>query len=353
MTQKFPVSEVVSFVNSILVRKGLRNDLAKCTAEVLVESDLLGHRTHGLALLKTYIEKIDEGSMSTDGEISILSDFGSAFSWDGNKLPGAFVLKRAMEEAIARTNEYPVVTATISECFHIGCLQAYLFPAIENGMMAIITATDPESRSVAPYGGTKGVLTTNPIAFGIPTMGDPILVDICTSLVSNAAVRQHQANGTRFSSNCLLSSEGVPTNDPNVLNTTPPGTILPIGGAEYGYKGFALGLFVEATALALSGYNRTVKHELFREGVFLQLINPEKFAGGGSFQQAMTALSDECRASGVAVAGSPSVRMPGERALELRKEQLMHGLDLPPNVVDELSRCGNALGIELPRPSFI
>lgn len=323
----------------LLRAAGLAVEKADAVADKLVESDLLGHRTHGLAMLPVYLERLANGQIATAGDIDVVSDTGATFAWAAHRLPGAWVMSRAIAQATERIDAQPVVTATIAECSHIGCLQAYLEAIGRRKLLALLMVTDPGVASVAPFGGIDPVLTSNPIAACIPTLGDPILIDQTTSVVSNGAIAQHA--GGRLPGRWLLDAEGRATDDPAALKD---GTIMPLGGEEFGFKGYGFGLMVEAFALALSGYARNETRLRGGQGVFLQLIDPAHFAGQGTFLAATTDLADRCRNSRPAAAGRP-VRLPGERALRDKATGMERGVAVDEKVRAQLDVWAVRLGL--------
>src|SRR2546426_526619 len=113
-------------------------------------------------------------------------------------------------------------------------------PATARGLMITIASSDPADASVAPFGGRKAVFTPDPVAVGIPTDGDPILVDISASITTNGMSNRLRREGKRFPGAWAIDAAGRETDDPAALYADPPGTILPIGGAGYGHKGYGL-----------------------------------------------------------------------------------------------------------------
>src|SRR5690349_16640528 len=157
------------FGESLLVASGLAADRARDVAEVLLEGDLLGHTTHGFALLPAYLDSLKQNGMARDGEPTVVVDADASLTWDGNYLPGPWLVRRAIEEARQRLARHPVVTVVIRRSHHIGCLQAYLKPVTDAGLFMLLTCSDPQSRAVAPHGGAAPRYSPNPIAVGIPT----------------------------------------------------------------------------------------------------------------------------------------------------------------------------------------
>lgn len=321
----------------LLVAAGLLREHADAVAGILVESDLLGHRTHGLAMLPVYLDRLADGRIATRGEIETVDDSGATFAWRVKRLAGAWVMQRAIDLALSRVETHPVVTATVANCSHIGCLQAYLEPIGRRGLLALLMVTDPGVISVAPFGGVEPVLTSNPIAVCIPTNTDPILIDQSTSVVSNQAVAQHR--GERLPGQWILNAQGRASDDPADVAT---GTLMPLGGEEFGFKGFGFGLMVEAFALALSGHSRNLTQERGGQGVFLQLIDPRAFAGRDAFLAATTDLVQKCKAS--RPAPGRGVRMPGERALRDKAAHLAAGIPIEDAVVSSLNKWAEKLG---------
>lgn len=329
---RIDASKLRNAAASGLIASGLTAVMAQDVADSLTQADMMGHQTHGLSLLPHYLRELETGGMKKSGDVTVLSDNGASLFWNAHRLPGAWVIRQAVQKMLERSTTEPVVTVSIAECFHIGALQTYLKSVTDKGLICTLSATDPSMRSVAPFGGMEPILTSNPVAYGLPTTGDPILIDLCTSVVSNSAMMTSIQRNENLPGQWLLDNQGNPTDDPQVLKTNPPGTIMPLGGPDFGYKGFALGLMVEAFTLALSGYSRSGERRPFGEGVFIQVLNPEFFAGRAAFEAEMSELAERCRNSEVPTGRHP-VRLPGERALELFREAEKIGVPVSESVL--------------------
>src|SRR5882724_4536447 len=195
---KFDAANLQGFGQSLLMACGLVKDRARDVAEVLLEGDLLGHTTHGFALLPAYLKAIQERAMETVGEPSVIADHGSSLTWDGRYLTGPWLVRRAIAVACTRVAAHPTVTISIRRSHHIGCLQAYLQPVTEAGLVILLCCSDPASRTVTPHGGVAPRFSPNPLAAGIPTNGDPILIDISTASTSNGLCSRLAAAGERL-----------------------------------------------------------------------------------------------------------------------------------------------------------
>jgi LDH2 family malate/lactate/ureidoglycolate dehydrogenase len=349
MTVRYPATALRAFASQLAQRAGLAADRADDIAGILVEGDLMGHTTHGLALLGPYLKSLADGTMSAAGQPQVVADRGAAVTWDGNFLPGPWLVLRAMGVAFARLAEHPVVTIAIRRSHHIGCLAAYLKRATDRGYAMLLLCSDPSVASVAPFGALAGRYTPNPLAFGFPTDRLPVLIDISASTTTNGLVgRLNRAGkGERLGGPWLVDNRGEATDDPAAFLTDPPGAILPLGGMDLGHKGFGLGLLVEALTSALTGYGRADGERRWGASVFIQLIDPAAFGGRDAFARESGWLAEACRTAPVKP-GAPPVRLPGERALQLREQRLAEGVPLHAEIMPALEPWASKLGVAMP-----
>jgi L-lactate dehydrogenase len=296
--------------------------------------------------MPTYLDRLEKNMIARSGTWEVVADRPGVFAWKCERLPGAWVMEKATAELVKRAKQHGVATATIAKCSHIGCLQAYLTPFTDQGLVVFLTCTNPGIYSVAPFGGADAVLTSNPMAYGFPTSGTPVLIDQSTSLASNAFFNGYAARKETLPGRWLLDAQGNATEDPTVLAAKPSGTILPLGGVEFGYKGFGFGIAVEALSLALSGYGRAQKPDAFGQGVFIQALDPAAFAGRDAFLKEMDHLVAACRASRPRP-GVEKVRVPGERALASKADQEKNGVKVSPATLAKLEPWLQKLGITM------
>ena len=345
--KRLPAGALLATARTLLTAAGLPHERAADVADVLLEGDLLGHTTHGLALLPRYLQEIGSGRMTIAGDPRVKSDHGSAFTWDGDYLPGPWLVRRAIGEARRRLAEHPMVTAVIGRSHHIACLQSFLKPVADEGLLIVLACSDPAARWVAPPGAVEPIYSPNPIAAGIPTEGDPILIDISASTTAAAVCVRAAKAGQRLPGPWIVDSAGHPTDDPRPLVEEKSGALYPLGGADLGYKGFALGLLLEAITSALAGHGRHAREARWGCSVFLMLIDPANFGGRNAFAREMSWLADASRAAAVAP-GQAAVRMPGDHALLRRADQLANGVALHPEILPALITCARDLQVEIP-----
>jgi len=347
---RFATAALESFAVSLLAAAGMDGDKARTVARLLVLTDTMGRRTHGLAIVPLYLDEIRNGTMAVTGEPSVVKDAGATLLWDGAYLPGLWLVSRAIDEAALRIARCGVVTVSMRRTHHIGCLAALVKQAADRGLVAIIANSDPSGKRVAPYGGTEPLFTPDPFAIGYPGREHPVLVDLCASITTVSMTRQKFAAGEQFEHPWLLDATGTPTCDPAVLeNAKPQGSLQLVGGQEYGHKGFGLALMVEALSQGLSGHGRRDAPARWGSNVFLQVIDPDFFAGRAAFAEQMDFLSDRCRASRPIDPGEP-VRIPGDQAARGIAAAAHDGVAFDAASWAAIARCARELDVALPTP---
>lgn len=344
MTDRFPAAELTAFAGALLGRAGLEEEKAQTVAEILIEGDLLGHNTHGLALLAGYLTDIEKGAMTRAGEPRVIADFPAAVTWDGNRLPGPWLVRRALDLAVERAQKNGTCSVVIRRSHHIGCLAAYLQTVAERGFLVMLTCSDPAAKGVAPHGGRREVITPNPLAAAWPTGGDPVILDVSMAITTNGLTKRLATEGRRFPGQWLVDGHGQPTDDPAAAFAEPPGAILPMGGIDHGHKGYALGLLVEALTGGLAGHGRADPPEGWGASVFLQVFDPALFGGREEFARQTEHVAAACRATPPRP-GFERVRLPGESGLKRRAEQLAQGVELYPKIMPALLPWAQKLGV--------
>jgi LDH2 family malate/lactate/ureidoglycolate dehydrogenase len=349
MTDRYDPQALTAFAARLFESVGLDEDKARATADILVEGDLMGHTTHGLALLGQYQDEAAAGRMLGTGEPDIVAEAPSGQTWDGRRLPGPWLVLRAAEWATARAAETGIAAVSIRRSCHIGCLAAYLHRFASRGHFLLIASSDPAVASVAPFGGTRRVFTPDPLAAGWPSPGGPVVIGVSMSITTNGMTNRLRNEGRQFEHEVLLDAEGRPTRDPSVFFAEPAGTLLPLGGVEAGHKGFGLALMVEALTAALGGYGRADAPAHWGACVFVLAIDPARFGGLAAFTRETGWMADAVH-SNPPVPGGARPRLPGERALALRAEHLAHGVALHPSIPPVLAERARRAGLAAPAP---
>jgi len=344
---RFSRDTLKALAHELLARGGLEATMADVVAELLIRTDELGVTTHGISMVPYYLPELKAGSMTAAGTHEVVRDNKVTMVWDGNYLPGHWLMSQAIDTCTARAREYGMAALAIRRSHHIGCLSTLTRIAAQRGFVCYIATSDPSGNWVAPFGGTEPLLTPNPWAVGYPGDGHPVLIDTCASITTVSKVREHVNEGTRFEHPWMLDAEGRATTDPGVVNATPKGSILPVGGMDHGHKGYAMGLMVEMLTQALAGHGRAEAPTRWGGNVFLQVLDPDAFGGSEAFLREVGALNAACR-SNRPLPGMPAVRVPGDRAADNAARSQAEGVRLPDEVWTRVAASAAELDVALP-----
>jgi LDH2 family malate/lactate/ureidoglycolate dehydrogenase len=349
---RYRADALIDYAQALLQRAGLEAGMADVVGRTLVEGDLLGHDTHGLNLLAGYVKEIESGGMARDGAPTVLSDRPAAVLWDGNRLPGPWLMEQGLNLLLPRAHELGTATLVIRRSHHIACLAVYLLRALQENMLMVLACSDPNTASVAPFGGTQAVFTPNPLALGFPLTAasdgsaSGVMVDISASITTNGMSNRKRAAGQTFAEDWLIDATGKPTNQPQVLFDTPPGTLLPVGGVSHGHKGYGMALLVEALTAGMAGHGRADPAEGWGATVHITLHDLDASGGKADFLRQMDHVAQQCRDNVPVDAGKP-VRLPGQGGLQRRDEQLKNGVRLHPSIAAALKDVEQRHGLQL------
>ncbi|MAQ84967.1 MAG: lactate dehydrogenase [Maritimibacter sp.] len=339
---RYDMAALTRWAQDVFTAAGLGRAQAEAVGRYLVDADAMGHDTHGLGLATWYLDLIENGTVTKDGTPKVVSDRGAAVCWDGLRLPGAWLTDEAMTLAVERAAEHGTCTVAVGNAHHIGAHAVYLQKATDAGMMVMLASSAPSAATVAPFGGITPVYSPDPVAYGIPTDGDPILIDISASITTNNMAKRLVAEGRDYSHEWLMDAEGTPSRDPNVVFNG--GTVLPTGGLDHGQKGYGLALTVEAVTQGLSGIGRADALPGMNCSFTVQVMDPEAFGGREAFLRQTGWLTAACHAS-TPRPGVERVRLPGEAALKRRAQAESGGVRLYPGIMEGLAPRAEALGV--------
>lgn len=341
-----PPAALTDFATRLFAAAGLEADKAASLGRILVLTDMMGRHTHGLAQAGAYLEQLAQGGMTKAGSPAVLRDTGATLVWDGQYLPGPWLVEQALQQALGRIGEQGVVTFAMRRSHHIGCLAALAKQATDRGCFVMLASSGPHSRIVAPFGGREALFSPNPFAIGFPTGAAPVLVDISASITTVSMTREKLAAGQQFEHPWLMDSAGRPTTDPAVMErATDRGSLLLLGGQEAGHKGFGLALMVEALTQGLAGHGRRDAPGRWGASVYLQLIDPEAFAGRQAFLDQMDFLAEQCHANAPIDPDRP-VRLPGEQASRKIAEAEAQGVGVAAGTAQALRGWAKRLGVD-------
>ncbi len=318
---RVPVEEHLALSTHVLTGLGVPEAAAREQAELLLEGDLRGHASHGLRRLDMLAQRLRNGAVRASARPTTKWTTPSVLVVDGDAGLGPPTARRAVEELLGRVGETGVAVAAVRNANHLGMLAPYAESMASAGIIGIAQTTS--EALVHPWGGTRAMVGTNPLAVAVPVPGeDPVVLDMATGQVSRGKVLDHAARGLPLAAGDAVDAGGVPTTD---AAAAVDGAISPFGGP----KGYALGLVLEVLVATLT---RTALGEDVRgtldptdpstKGDLFIAMDPSAFGTG-------TAPVAEYLAALRAAAPAPGhdrVLVPGDRAHATRASNLADGV---------------------------
>ncbi len=328
MSHPLPVTELQALVVRVLAAAGAVEANAVPTADALIAAELDGIASHGLSRAPFYADQIRSGKV--DGKaIPTASRRAAALIHVDAQCGLAFpAIDLGFESASLVARESGLVAIAIANSHHAGVMGHHVEKLATEGLVGIAFANTPAA--IAPWGGTRGVFGTNPIAFACPRRtGPPLVIDLSISIVARGKLLIAAAKGEAIPAGWALDKEGNPTTDAKAALA---GTIEPIGGA----KGAALALMVEILAAGLTGSQFGFEASSFfdaegpppRTGQLFLVLDPIALAGP-SFMDRIEILC-------AAMLHDPGIRLPGERRLKTRARLAREGITVPAKLLAQL-----------------
>jgi len=317
--------QLMEIAKSLLVAAGASAEEAATVAKYNIGANLVGHDSHGIILIPTYIDRVKAGHIVPQAPWVITQETPTTTVVDAHWGFGYAATDRAMKYTIEKAKKSSVAAATVFRQSHIGRLASYPLMAAAEGMIAMITADSGRSaKAVAPFGGAKARLGTNPLAWAIPSnLEGPLVFDMATSAAAAGKINVATARGEQVPQGWLIDAEGKPSTDPKVLKAG--GALLPLGGAE-GYKGTGLAVIVEILAGLLTGLgfgvDPTGRHN---DGCFMAVFNVQAFRDLNTFKQEVTEFAQYLKDTPLAQ-GSTGIYYPGEVEFLKEKDRRANGV---------------------------
>jgi len=320
---------------------------AKLVARSLVDANLMGHDSHGITLIPTYVDHFLDGLLIPNVSAELLGEDGPILRFSGNRGFGRHVGGEAMVAAIERCTHHGVVLMTLCNAHHLGRIGAYAEIALAAGLVSIHFVNVVDHRPmVAPWGGTQGRFVTNPICIGVPgTDNSPAtLLDMATSKIALGKARVAMDRGEDVGEGAIIDSDGCSSTDPGVIFDDPPGALLPFGQ----YKGSGLALICELLAGCLSG-GGTIQPGNRRRGsivnnMMTMLVDPVRLVDQKWLAREIDSLVAFVRSSDPIDSVQP-VLLAGEPELLKRRHRRSRGIRIDRPEWSALMESGRKLGL--------
>ncbi|HIG39633.1 MAG: malate/lactate/ureidoglycolate dehydrogenase [bacterium] len=326
-------AKLTQFVKVVCIAAGSPEAEATAVATHLVEANLKGHDSHGVGMLPIYIRNIKMGFCIPHQHAEIESENGPCIIVDGKLGFGQVVGPEAMDMGLKVAREHGVAVVALKNAHHLGRIGTHAEHVVKEGFISMhyanVVGHDPQ---VAPFGGTRPRLGTNPFCCAIPVEGgNPVILDMATSAIAAGKVRVARNSGLQVPEGCLIDHEGNETTDPNVVVQDPPGAQTHFGK----HKGFGLAFICELLAGALTGA-WSVQPGNERQGTVVNhmltfILNPEVVGDKEKFTSETLALIDWVKSS-PAAKEIDSVLIPGEPERIAKADRETNGIS-----IDEVS----------------
>lgn len=333
---------VQEFVSGCFVKAGLEKDDATLVARSLVESNLRGIDSHGVARLPHYLNRIKHGSIQPKPKITVHQHAAALARVDGGHGMGQLAMHRATEEAIRLAREAGAGWVAVENSTHCGALAFYGLQIARAGMMGI--AFTHSDSMVVPHGATHAFCGTNPICLVAPgENGEDLCLDMATSIVPWNTISNAAIENVSIPDSWAVDGEGNATTDPKQVR----------GVHAFGaHKGSGLGLMVDVFCSFLLGtpygthiaamYGDPTKQRLL--GGIVGAIDIEKFRPIAQFRAGVAQLIKEWNAQARRNPDEP-VLYPGQPELITRRQRLAEGIPIGVHLLEIFAELSKELGV--------
>src|SRR5215468_1542943 len=279
--QRLSIAEARDLAEGALRGIGYQTDEARIITDHVIDAALCGYEYSGLAKILNLPES--EHFRLPRRPINVLKETATSLAFDGGNNVGMLVLFHAAQATIKKAAAHGIALVSVTDAWMSGRSAYYVEMIAKHGLVAIHTAAS--SRLVAPPGGIRPALGTNPIAIAIPSSRGPIVLDMGTSAYMMTEVMLRERLGELLPEGVALGPSGEPTRDPTAARR---GALLPFGG----YKGFGLALMMQALGL-LAGSDSDAESEY---GYLFVAFRPDLFGPADAFERQVTQLTERIKA---------------------------------------------------------
>ena len=349
--------QLFDFTQEVFLHMGCPPNDAKLAAEVLLEADLRGVDSHGVARLSGYVRLWEAGRINPKPNMRIVHETPSTATVDGDSGLGLVIAPRAMDIAIEKATNVGTGWVSVKNSNHFGIAGYHAMEALSSDMIGI--AMTNASPLVAPTFSTDRMLGTNPIAVAIPTKNQPAFVaDFATASAANGKLEILQRKEKKAPVGWIQTKDGERSTNANELKEG--GALLPLGSdrTHGSHKGYALASIVDIFSAVLSGANYgpwvppfvsflPVADNLPGEGIghFLGAMRIDAFRPADEFKEHMDNWIETFRKAKVKK-GEKAVLIPGDPEREMTEKRLKKGIPLLPPVERDLEQLAKRFSIK-------
>jgi uncharacterized oxidoreductase len=334
-------SRLIELVAAVMEGAGCEPGEARTIARRLVDSNLVGHDSHGVLRVSKYLDWVREGYLRPNATPSLVFQSDAIAIVDGNRGFGQVVGEYAGGLGVAKARKAGIALVGLRNCGHLGRLGDWAELAAAAGLVSLHFLNTSGAQRVAPFGGSDRRLSTNPLCVGIPQAdGEPVILDITTSMVAEGKLMVAMNKGEKVPPGWIVDAQGRPTTDPKDFYDG--GALLTIGG----HKGSGLSIVTDLLAGALTtGRSSDPGDVAIRNNMLSIYIDTSVYDPSGSVPEEVHRFVDWVKASPPATPGQP-VLAPGDVERTTREKRLRDGIPIDDTTWDDLVSAAKSVGID-------
>ena len=328
---KKPAQELFRLGCTALERAGAHSAMAQAAARHLVQAEAQGLPTHGMSRVPFYCSMLRNGRADGSSHPAMVSDRAAACLIDNRDGLPYVSVEWAVGEVIQRARRNGIAFAGIRNSSHVGVLGIHVLAVAAAGLVGFAFTNSPAA--IPPWGGSKALFGTNPVAAAFPRRdADPIVIDLALTTVVRGRIMMAMRKGERIPEGWALDRHGKPTTDPK--EAIEHGSLFPIGGS----KGAMLALMFELICASLTGAAIGPEADSFfaeqgnkpRIGQAFIAIDPAALAGSEKFAERVEAIVST-------MLSDPEVRLPGARRFASERASKA-GIEVPDDLLAQIEK---------------
>ena len=329
---RMSLDEVEAVALEALLRVGTEETAARSLSRAVRAAEHDGMRSHGLLYLPIYCEHVRCGKVDGTAVPVVLANKGAAVVVDASTGFAHPAIDVGFERLVPAAHNLGCAALTIRNSYNCGALGYHVERLANAGLLGIGFTNAPAS--IAPWGGVKAVIGTNPFALGVPggEQQAAFVIDQSASVVAKSEIMKRARDGGAIPEGWALDEAGQPTEDPTAALK---GTMLPSGG----YKGFGAGLLVEVMAAALAGASLGLEASPFsgtkggppKTGQCFIALDPGHYSGNTFAEK----IGDLC----AAISQQDGARLPGSRRITIRHRLEVDGVEVEDSLLQRIQQA--------------
>jgi len=339
-------ARLTELVAAIMHAAGSSVEESRTIARRLVDSNLVGHDSHGVIRVSKYLEWMRKGWLLANQPPTLVFDSDTLAIVDGNRGFGQVIGEYATKLGIGKAAKKGVAMIGLRNCGHLGRLGDWAEMAADAGQVSLHFLNTSGAQRVAPFGGSDRRLSTNPLAIGVPVSGgDPTILDVTTSTVAEGKLMVAVNKGEKVPEGWIVDKDGKPTVDPQDFYDG--GALLTIGA----HKGSGLSIVTDLLAGAVTtGKSSDPDDTVLRNNMLSIFIAPAVYDPEGRVLHEAARFVEFVKASPPLTAGA-AVKAPGDVERAMRQQRLANGIPIDDTTWSDIKAAAQSVGIDEQRAS--